>query len=707
MQPRATMEQDPSRPRPRVRLVTLAAVLGLLASLLVPTLTPSPVGAAPGHTVELRVLVIATAGRAGDPARDVIESTLGHIGVAYEVIDVTRTDLSAGLLRRGDVGRFNGIILTDNGLAGRFSAAEWALLHDYQRDFAVRQAVMSGAPSAQGAAAMGLRTTGTAGAGDRSSWTAAAATLFPYFNVANGPAIGAAAPTVAATGSGPSVTPLLRSSSGGTLLARLDYRDGRQVLYSSLPHAQTARSSQVLAYAFVDFATRGLHLGAPRMYLAAHVDDVFYASDMWGIGTGGLGPEDFRISAADWYATIAAQRSLDARRPTASGFRLEHAFNGAGASTTRGADPLTDAAVATGSEFFWLNHTFTHRNLDASNGWSQAVLEGEIRANNTLWSSIGLPGANAAVQSALVTGQHSGLANGATPYPSGLNRTLVAALLATGVRYVASDTSQPNQDVPGFVPGSNGNLVMVPRWPTNVFYNANTPARLTDAYNAIYRQNRSYASIRAQSAEQAFAHITSFANYPHFFHQANLHAYDGAGNSLMFDWLDDTVALYEMHFRLPLVTLPFHRIGEITEARLRLPTAGVRAQLAIATGQVTMWTENHPATVAVTGVTGSTYGPVPVRDVTIGAPVTFAAARYVAPSGFPAPPGAGVPPVTDDRPTRADADADADAGPDAGPRPGPASWRPVGPRRSTTTAHGTRRHAVTRRTARGRRAIGR
>lgn len=622
-------------------------VLCVVAALFVPAVVPRPAAAAPGHSVELRVLVLATGTRAADAARDVIETTLTNIGADYQVIDVSRSDLTVGSLRSGDVGRFNGIVITDNRLGGRLSSAEWAILHDYQRDFAVRQAVMSGPPSAQGGVGMGLNAAGTAGGGDRPVWTAAASTLFPYLETANGPILGVAAPTsVAVGGTDPRVTPLLRSSGGAVLVARLDYADGREVLFSSLNHTPWARASQVMAYAFVDFATRGLHLGAPRMFLSAHVDDVFYASDMWAIGTGGLGPEDFRLSAADWQAAIAAQRALNARFPAAAGFRLEHAFNGEGASRSPGVDPLTDAAVASGDTFMWLNHTFTHRNLDARNGWSRAVIENEVRDNNALWSAIGLPGADPLVQSALVTGQHSGLSNGTVPYPDGLNPVLVAAATATGIRYLAGDTSQPGQARPSFVPGSGGNLVLLPRWPTNLFYNVNTPARMTDEYNWIYRRSETYASLRALTAAQASTAISSFAHYPFFFHQANLHAYDAAGNSLLFDWLNDVVALHQTHFRLPLVTVAFHRIGELTEARLRRPTAGLRAQLAIATGQVTLQADNHPVTVELTGVTGPLYGPVPVRDVTVAGPVTFAAAGYVAPSGFAPPPGAAGPSPT-------------------------------------------------------------
>src|SRR5688500_15118359 len=46
----------------------------------------------------------------------------------------------------GCVGNYNGVILTDSDLVSNFTPAEWDILHEYQRDFGIRQAVLSGWP---------------------------------------------------------------------------------------------------------------------------------------------------------------------------------------------------------------------------------------------------------------------------------------------------------------------------------------------------------------------------------------------------------------------------------------------------------------------------------------------------------------------------------------------------------------------------------
>jgi hypothetical protein len=55
-----------------------------------------------------------------------------------------------------------------------------------------------------------------------------------------------------------------------------------------------------------------------------------------------------------------------------------------------------------------------------------------------------------------------------------------------GVRYLASDASRPTQAAEQFVPGFN--LILLPRYPTAVFYNATTPAENTDEYKYIFHE---------------------------------------------------------------------------------------------------------------------------------------------------------------------------------------------------------------------------
>src|SRR5690242_9002128 len=100
--------------------------------------------------LELRVLLVSTGDRVADPSRALMEDTLDHMGVPYDVLDASREELaSERLYVSAERGRYNGIILTDSetylpGGGTGFSREEFALLHDYERGFGVRESIVSG-----------------------------------------------------------------------------------------------------------------------------------------------------------------------------------------------------------------------------------------------------------------------------------------------------------------------------------------------------------------------------------------------------------------------------------------------------------------------------------------------------------------------------------------------------------------------------------
>jgi hypothetical protein len=644
--------------RSRAALAAIATV-ALLGTLLIAGLS-STAGAAPGHSVELRVLVVAVGSPGEDAARRYIEGAMDAIGVAYTTLDASRADLTDAFLRTGGLGHFNGVILTDAELrnaaaAHTFTEAEWALLHEYERDFSVRESVLKGFP-----ATVANRTDyGMANAIDGTSfvghWTPAAGAVFAgvdttadldvdIFGYGAIPRNDLAVP----------VTPLLvADDTGRALVARVDYADGRQVLLSTLNQLDVLRHSQVLSYAFIDFATSGVHLGARRIHLSAHVDDLFLSSPVWDPTANADSTDRFRITPAALTYTQQAQADLAGGFGTLSDFHVEMAFNGVGVNST---DPLTVAAVADADEFTWLNHTFTHRNFDTENGAGHAAVVGEINNNLNVWRQRGFPGLPAAAAS-LVTGEHSGLANGAITYPAGLNPGLASAMVQTGVEYIASDVSRANQAREQYIPGTS--VVMLPRYPAGVYFNAGTPELMADEYDYLNRERyienggnpctipgavctqRTYPEIVAAEATVAVTHMLSGRAWSHYFHQANLQDYDTAGDgaSLLFDWLGATIALYEQHMTLPIENLTMTEIGDRARARLEAAAADVSAVLTINTGEVAI-SSSSSVPLEVTGLAGGTpYGPKLIRSLTSG-PVrqVMLVDGYVPPSGHPPPP---------------------------------------------------------------------
>jgi hypothetical protein len=299
--------------------------------------------------------------------------------------------------------------------------------------------------------------------------------------------------------------------------------------------------------------------------------------------------------------------------------------------------------VANKGAFRFMNHTFTHEDMDTSAGLANhAFSTSEIQQNRETWTRLGLP-AKAENDRVLLTGEHSGLADDMgteldptddVAFPAGKNDQLLQAAQDLGVRYLGADSSRPGQNVERWVPGYD--LMILPRYPTAIFYNATTPGENTDEYNYIFHERfvnagqdpcgipgaicspRTYQQILAAEADTTLRHMLAYRKWPHYFHQSNLRSYDGNGSTLLFDWLDAVLDRYESLMVLPVRSLPFHEVGRLSEERLAADSAGLRGTLDVATGTVVLQADG-PATMPVTGLAGGQlYGGQSIRSVAFG-----------------------------------------------------------------------------------------
>jgi hypothetical protein len=336
------------------------------------------------------------------------------------------------------------------------------------------------------------------------------------------------------------------------------------------------------------------------------------------------------MGTSSGFATVGLREETTSKRPL---LRISKGAN---------LDELTTSIVQNKDAFRFINHTYTHQDMDAGAGIADYDFSrSEIVQNRDTWTRLGLP-AKAENDPVLITGEHSGLRDrrgNEDPiddinYPAGLNTQLMQAAQDAGVRFLASDASHPTQAAEQVVPGFN--ILLLPRYPTAVFYNATTPAENTDEYNYIFHERfleagqdpcaipgaicapRTYEQILAAEADTTLRHMLSYKAWPHFFHQSNLRNYDGTGSTLLFDWLDSVFDRYETLMVLPVRSLPYYEIGKRTEQRLAARSAGVRGTINLATNVVTLLS-NSPATASVTGVAGGQlYGGQSIRSVAFG-----------------------------------------------------------------------------------------
>jgi hypothetical protein len=321
-------------------------------------------------------------------------------------------------------------------------------------------------------------------------------------------------------------------------------------------------------------------------------------------------------------------------------------------------EDLVAAVVANKADFRFINHTFTHADMDKPPTPANATcvydtfttvspIEAEITRNRTVWGLLGLPEQSENNQ-VLVTGNHSGLkdrkctddqADDVHFDEGGANSLFLQAAANMGVDYLASDSSQRSQNIEQYIShydGSETNRLMLPRWPTNVFYNVTNPTELTSEYNYIFYQRfidagqdpcqvpgaicapRDYAQILLAEADTAFRHMLTFNKWPHFFHQSNVAKYDASGSTLQFDWLKAVFTEYGRLFKLPVRSYPYYQIGSDTKESISKRSAAVHAVWNRGTNQVILSADKAVANLPVTGVSGGElYGGQYIRHINI------------------------------------------------------------------------------------------
>jgi hypothetical protein len=662
-------------------------------------------------TVKLKVLVITTGDATQDLGLAYIKPVLDEMGVPYDLLNSATQDLTAanlsssangngcGVEATGCVGNYNGIILTNSDLGSNFTSSEWDILHDYEKNFHVREAVLLGWPATYSDQSgiyldygLNFSSSGTSYTGQ---WTVPATEskkVFEYVNQANPLPITdfafAATPRNDANGphdgTVPNVVPVLKTQNGEALVSIVRYMiplqttPAREVLISTITNTDFLIHSQVLAYEFVNWATQGVFVGGRFVHMSAHLDDLFLEDELWDVDANITNPLlTYRLNSSDISNAVSKQTAFRTAHPTAgNAFKLDFPFNGSGAVVNPQAtllvanltEDLVAAVFANKSQFRFINHTFTHADMDKAPVPANApcdyptlttasAIQAEITKNRTVWLLLALP-ERTANNRVLVTGNHSGLKDRKctdepalhpemanvqdddVPFAEGANPLLFQAAANASVDYLASDSSQINQGVEKFVTevndGSSQNRILLPRWPANVFFNVINPDQLVDEYNYIFHDrfvelgqdpctipgaictSRDYAAILAAEADTALRHMMSFKKWPHFFHQTNVAKYNAGGDTLQFDWLNSVYATYEQLFKLPVKNFPYYQIGDKTRESLTAKSATIQATWSRTTNSVTLSANKNVPNLLITGLSGGeVYGGQLIRQVNV------------------------------------------------------------------------------------------
>jgi hypothetical protein len=220
-----------------------------------------------------------------------------------------------------------------------------------------------------------------------------------------------------------------------------------------------------------------------------------------------------------------------------------------------------------------------------------------------------------------------------------------------GIKYMISDTSQPAWSNPspnaGFYSTFQPSILIIPRRPTNLFYNLSTPEEWVSEYNCFYGpggicaggafnywgRNLTYEEILDVESDLWLQYLLKWDLDPLMFHQANAHAYAGGnGSSLLGDLIGATLAKYSAVSKLPIVFRTQHDIGIRMAQRMAYNASGVKATL-IPCVSLTLTTVKA-ARIPVTGVA---FGTTANREVYGGQNISYVNLKANGKVTIPAP----------------------------------------------------------------------
>jgi hypothetical protein len=611
-------------------------VPGGTVGTLPPTNTPVPAFRKP---VDLRLLVLT--GDGTEPSFVAIKTFLDQIGIPYTTVIAKSQPLPALTNGVNGPGLYQGIILATGNLAvcdptcrSALPVTGWAALDAYTRDYGVRLLSYYTFPESRyGISFTGVAVGTTDAAPAMVSLTSAASSVFPDLKPALAVTVANAYTYVAAPfpAAGEVTTPIM-TALGGIVGVITKKADGREYLALTMDNNYFLMHSLILKYGLINWVTRGVFLGARKAYFTPQIDDIFIPADLFDqtiaacrpsafIGdpaSQSVCPRQLRISGLDMLGVEMFQMSLRAQ-PQFANFKVYMAFNAFGTTRAGNApanDSLADYAryrrVNGDSPFGWLSHTYDHENLDcflpvAGRPCVPATFaqsSDEITKNTAIATQLGLRNEFTAM---------------VTPDVSGLNNpNFLRAAAVQGIKYLVADTSR--LQLQGTLPppntgirSSEPSILLVPRRPTNIFYNVST-ARVTavgsepDEYNYFYApggispsfpRQQTYADIIGRESDNILRNMLAYSAYPVMFHQTNLWLYDGL-HSAFTDLVDATYKKFAAISTIPVLSPSQTDIGKLLESRMSYNSSNVRVTLS--PGVSMTFTALSAARIPITGV---------------------------------------------------------------------------------------------------------
>ncbi len=559
------------------------------------------------YEIDFKILIIsATDSEENDPGLQAAKSFLENMWIPYEVLVLTQNgerDYSKRLqLTNPDgSGRYFGIITTEGQLTYKnkstrdytsaLSESEWKLLYNYESRYKVRQVSLFSSPSEE----LGVEEIKGVNHDEDDSlyvddvmkdYTGGFVDEAKLFMKDNWHT-----PVNLINRYERNIIPIAYfNNKPGSIAGTVNkFEDGREQMHFYFAQTKSTSVSKTIAPIWIKWLTKNVYVGKRRVYFTAQIDDYFLSTACWDVKhkrDPNPGENVFRTSEYDIENFLKFQNGELRTLTKDPNYKVELAFNGYGVIDNGGLvnDKLYINAIKNANQFNWVSHTYTHADLT---NISYSALDQELK-NNISLAKIFLANLwHTYSENSIVTPAITGLFN-----PNALR-----AIADNGIKFVIGDNSRPelvsltNKHWGRYTTSAtNGyaGILIVPRFPVDVFYNASNFEELTSEFNKLFREDydrpQTLAQILARNARDASENLFEYNYAPYMFHQANLRyvTYGSWGSeSLLSKWFKDTIEAYRRVSTLPMMSAQFKQINNLYLQRMQYDQCGVSTRFVV------------------------------------------------------------------------------------------------------------------------------
>lgn len=357
------------------------------------------------------------------------------------------------------------------------------------------------------------------------------------------------------------------------------FPDQRKQMHFFFSQDQNFLPSQLMPSVWINWVTKGVYQGKRRIYFNIQVDDFFLSTRLFDP----FKIEIYRLSPNELSTYINWQKGVMQTLADNPRYKIELAFNGWGVldNGTTTADQLYLYSRSRLEEFNWISHTFSHPIL---NDMSFAPIDLDLKKNIEFAENFFGPFKNYFSPHSIVTPGISGL----------FNKEAIRAMMNNQILFAIGDNSIANlvplkpyhaRYTTDALNGLSG-LLIVPRHPTQIYFNVSTPKELVAQYNIFYPQFNGKADLEqiyATEVKRVSKLLYFYDHSAHMFHQANLRAFDyeSAPASLLSIWMKKTMHEVRNYLTLPILSEKMDQQAQLFQERMELDDCAAKARIVI------------------------------------------------------------------------------------------------------------------------------